>query len=200
MSHEFEYVQKLSPSPEKAERIQALVLQDLIKGEFDKPTDLADPHNPDLVARQYERLKSNPNVYSGHVDEFGEPVSMMKLNRWNLPDEIPFMTSEFQKRVATLKSKLGKTDMKPTSCGIFGLVVHEELDADTRDIMLDELVRNAVAQSLAHSAVLLNVITYDKDPLYPIIHDHGFMQVGSQGVAAGAPRRLQQRYQKNVAA
>lgn len=189
------YIDTIEPTLENAKAIQRLSLQDLRAGNFERPLELANPNDANLVNAQRRNLRLHPERYNGYVRD-GELVAFMKQNDWLIGDELPF-TSVLRafmlkvRRVIRRKPSMGQW-------GVFGLVASDTLNSEERAEVLQGLLHTALVDPRTGKARIVNVPIHRNDPLLKIAMKNGFVPLGKRGVAAGTFGPKQQRYQRRV--
>ncbi len=198
----YEYLPRLPVMKETAHAIQQLTLQDVVNGGFENPRELADPDSREKVDEQLHKILNFPENYSGFRQENGLIVAYMKSKEWTFDDEDPFAvySSELSRKGLKLMSKLRGGSIKPKAYGIFGLVVNDELEDGDRNEIVENLLHGAIYRAVGHSALRVNIVLHDNDPVLPIAEEFHFRPVGEKAEASGAPGLLQQRYQLDLAA
>lgn len=188
-----EFIEAIEPTLENAKAIQGLTLQDVIKGCFDNPLDLANPSSGNMILAQQQKLRNHPGQYSGYVRN-GELVAYIKQNHWLVGDELPFATGI--RFVRLIANRVLRLDPSTGQWGIYGFVASDELDVSDRKSALVGLLQYSLANVLKGKYRTVNVVIYENDPLIDIVSKFGFVPVGKLGEAANAPGLLQQRYQR----
>jgi hypothetical protein len=192
-SQGLEFIETIEPTFENAIAVQVLTLQDIKHGGFQKPLELADPSNSDMVATQQQKLHDHPERYSGYTRD-GQLVAYIKQNDWFAGDELPFATGA---RAVELKaSRALHLDPSTGQWGVFGLVASDNLDKDDRESVLLDLLQRSFADPRSGESRTVNIVIHEHDPLLEIAVHYGFVPVGKLGEAAGAPGLMQQRYQR----
>lgn len=195
-SSDFTFAEVIEPTRENAAAVKRLTLQDLIAGEFPNALELADPSNRKQVRDQRKRLRKHPERYSGYF-KGDELVAYIKQNEWRVADELPFVFGEQYDELKALydHNKAASTGQ----WGVFGLVVSDKLDKESRDELLTLLLEESLTDpKTGKTRTTVNIVLHANDPLLEIVSHYGFDPVGRLGEAAGAPGILQPRYQRSV--
>jgi hypothetical protein len=194
----YEFVSPIPPTRENAASVQRLTLRDVENSGFDNPTRLADPTNVANVSEQLRRLSDQPEQYSGYRHESGLLVAYVKSGEWRVGDELPFVESTFARRALQVAGKLRGNSLNPREHGIFGLVVDESLDEANHEAITRRLLEWSIGQAAVKSAVVVNIVLNERDPVTRVAQDVGFIPQGPFAEAAGAPGLLQQRYRRAI--
>ncbi len=190
---EFKFVDRIEESHADAVAIQRLTLQDAFSKGFEKPREIANPDDDQMVGTQRDKLHRHPERYSGYYHN-GQLVAFMKQNEWRVDDELPFAT--WQEALKLLVRKARRLDLSMGQWGIFGLVVSDEFGYELRSALLIDLLKRSFKYPVTGKARIVNIALSEKDPVLSIAKSQGFVVIGKPGEAAGAPGLKQQRYQR----
>ncbi|HWT39934.1 MAG TPA: hypothetical protein VN081_01500 [Dongiaceae bacterium] len=186
----------IKPSLKNAKAVQRLTLQDVVLGGFPNPDALANPHNPQLVSRQYKKLRHAPDNYFGVYAKDGL-VGYLKTAEWTIADELPFAKEQEREWLTEMQEATGATTIDPNyELGIFGLVVSDRLAAGTQKDIAERFLDVAVDRGIHLGMTAVNAVFHDNDPVWLLAREHGWQFTGRTGEASGAPGITQRLYKK----
>ncbi len=192
----------IQPTLKNAERVQVLVLQDLVHTlglPEEEARKIADPGSDELVDGQLDSLERGVQTgeelaYLAYMGAWldGSLDGVLKLSEWNRADDAPFSrgVGKVINRARTLVGNYHRPD-RPLS--IFQLSAEHALSPERRDQILTKLVRHAACEAREEQVRLL-VSATDNDPAVPILLGHGFTSTRRTGAPiAGVQQTLYAR-------